>query len=496
MKRGFLNSSKAKARPLGPTHVLASKPLTTQSRTSSPESDSDSSLTFSPVWDGPAEPVRRLPIGKVERVAFPDGYEPEEHDPRSNTIHGMVFTTLPQITDPTSDEPVTECLFFPGSKEVFTGIPGFPHPMVQPAAPAFKLDKVPGKGMGLFATRALPAGELILSERPLFLSPVGFEVLARPNFNFAQYTQRLLMESEKSVAMSVDRMRPESKAAFMALANSHLEDGSGPCLGIVRTNGLGVSGLRPGVKGLRSKYGAIPQYISRLNHSCSPNTSPRFDKGSLSYRLWAVRDIAEGEELTFQYTDVICAAEARQKDLKPYAFTCTCPACTDAPASDERRAAIAGFTPTVVVWAVNRELSDDWLLKKTAEKLALMDIEGLQHCTEYWEATHAMMDTYIALGDTHNASKWAAKLLPQVWADKYDKAKIVPLLDPANTAAYEAYYTWRMRVGGARPGSVGQIFQQMAALAGPNGFKTLGNGTGFFMLPGPGGPLPPGFPSL
>ncbi|KAJ7655736.1 hypothetical protein DFH06DRAFT_483176 [Mycena polygramma] len=485
MKRGFLNGPKAKARPSGPADGPASKPLTTQSPTRPPPPD----------WAGPhLGRVNKLPIGKIERVAFPEGYKAGEHDPRSDTLHGMIYTTLPQVTDPTSDEPVTECIFFPGSKEVFTGIPGFPHPMVQPAAPAFKLAEVPGKGMGLFATRALRAGELILSERPLFISPASFELPIPPNFNLAQYTQLLLMESEKSVAMSVDRMSPESKAAFMALANSHLEDGSGPCLGIVRTNGLGISGLRPGVEGPTSKYGAIPKYISRLNHSCSPNTQPDFNKASLSYRLWAVRDIADGEELTFQYVDVICAAEARNKALEPYAFICTCPACTDAPASDPRRAAIAGFTPTVVVWAVNRALSDDWLLKKTADKLALMDIEGLQHCTEYYDATHAMMDTYITLGDTQNASKWAAKLLPQVWADNYNKAELAPLLDPANTAAYEAHPMWRMRVGGGRPGSMGHMFQEMAALAGPNGFKTLGNGTGFFVFPG--GPLPPGFPSL
>ncbi|KAJ6491766.1 hypothetical protein C8R47DRAFT_1121710 [Mycena vitilis] len=124
--------------------------------------------------------------------------------------------------------------------------------------------------MGLFATRALHAGELILSERPLLISPASFELPIPPNFNLAQYTQLLLMESEKSVAISVDRMSPESKAAFMALGNSHMEDGSGPCLGIVRTNALGISGLRPGVEGPTSKYGAIPEYISRLNHRCVP----------------------------------------------------------------------------------------------------------------------------------------------------------------------------------------------------------------------------------
>jgi len=289
---------------------------------------------------------------------------------------------------------------------------------------------------------------------------------------------------EKTLREPLDRMDPESRAAYMALANCHTEDGSGPLMGILRTNGLGISGLRPDVKGKLGIYSTVCKDISRLNHSCSPNTQPVFDKLSLSYRLWAVRDIAEGEELTFQYIDVVCAAAKRNEDLKPYAFVCTCPACTDAPASDARRAAIAAFTPTVMMWALNRTLSDDWLLGKCREQLALLETEGLQHDDKYFNATKAIMEAYICLGDARSASKWAAKVHKQPWASEYASANVESLLDPTNTAVYEAHLMWRMRVGDARPGSMGKLFQDLVALS-PNSMTALPGGGGLLMFPGP-----------
>jgi hypothetical protein len=190
-----------------------------------------------------------------------------------------------------------------------------------------------------------------------------------------------------------------------------------------------------------------------------------------------------GEELTFQYIDVMPTAAERNKALKPYAFVCTCPSCTDATASNARRAAIAAFIPTVAIWAVNRTLSDDWLLDKCREQIALIETEGLEHLTAYFDATKAVMEAYICLGDARNASKWAAKLNKMVWEPGYTVSDIEPLLDPAN-AAYEAHHWWRMRVGDARPGSAGNMFQQLASLAGPNGITTLPNGTGMIMFPG------------
>ncbi|KAJ7716515.1 hypothetical protein B0H16DRAFT_1388840, partial [Mycena metata] len=258
----------------------------------------------------------------------------------------MTFTTVPWGVGP--DEPVSECFFFPGSKEVLMKLPGF-QPLLTPAAPALHMvpmaGKGSGKGSGLVSTRALRLGDLILDERPLFVAARGVPAPFFAHFSPAQTRQHEMDQLEKYFDIGMQRMRPENKNAFMALANSHKEDGSGPIFGRVRTNGLALLGLRPGVKDGTGEYSATCKDISRLNHrqlmrsltSCSPNTAPRFNMSSFSYRLYALRDIAEGEELTFQYTDVSQPAAQRNERLRPYGFICDCAACKDATASDARR---------------------------------------------------------------------------------------------------------------------------------------------------------------
>ncbi|KAJ7199506.1 hypothetical protein B0H12DRAFT_1081385 [Mycena haematopus] len=410
MKRGFLNGSKAKARPLGPATVAASS-------TSKPATV--------------AKQDRSLMGFQITEVDVPEmgALDPQERDNGLGSTPGtMTFTTFP--INAKDDEPTTECLFIRGSKEVVMNIPGFPQPLVHPATPAFRLDTVPGKGMGAYSTRDLKTGDLILCERPLIISARGVPVPRMPNFTDEMYFQHSLNVFEKHCAIVVDRMRPEDKAAFMALANSHTKDGSGPCMGIMRTNGIGIGGLLP----------------SKTDLPCSPNTCSHFDKPSFSYRLYAVRDIPAGEELTYPYVDAEVPTAERQKSFEPYGFVCTCPACTD-PSSDARRASLEPSTPNLLLWAtINRTLPIDWMIKKSLQQLVLLTTEKMQHHSRYSDATRAIMEVYICLGDTKNASKWAAKVHQQVWAGEYEPADIELLLDPANTAAYEAHPFWRMRV--------------------------------------------------
>jgi hypothetical protein len=189
----------------------------------------------------------------------------EERDNHSASASAsMIYTTLP--IGAAADEPVSECLFFAGSKEVVLNTPGFPQPLIHPAAPAFRMSTVPGKGMGLFSTRALKMGDLILSERPLLVTVRGMYTRVAKGDTPAMIFQRSLNQLEKYNSIAVERMRDDDKAAFMALANSHKEDGSGPIVGINRTNGLGIEGLRPGVEDETKRCVAILKHISRLNH--------------------------------------------------------------------------------------------------------------------------------------------------------------------------------------------------------------------------------------
>ena len=74
-------------------------------------------------------------------------------------------------------------------------------------------------------------------------------------------------EWEEHLGIALKRMTDANRKAFMALANSHTEDGSGPILGIIRTNGYIVPGLYDGHEDDNTKtYSAVLNVMSRLNH--------------------------------------------------------------------------------------------------------------------------------------------------------------------------------------------------------------------------------------
>ncbi|KAJ7290259.1 hypothetical protein C8J57DRAFT_1114289, partial [Mycena rebaudengoi] len=298
--------------------------------------------------------------------------------------------------------------------------PEFPQPLVQPATPAFRVGPAPGKGLGLFAARALKAGDLIVSERPLFVAANPTKLFCAPHFTPAQQAQHAKNERERHYALCVARMRPDCRAALMALANSHTDDGFGLVDGILATNGMGIYGLRPGDDGVCT---AVCNNISRANHSCSPNATLQFYMPSFSYRLFAVRDIAAGEELTVTYTYLDCPAAERHAKLKNFRFTCTCASCTDVAASDARRARLlpddtqSPFHAHMALWMRNHYLPRDWLLRVARVQLALLEREGLEHLPLHAAALRALVEAYIRLGDAQRASKWAARLNRIVWDD-------------------------------------------------------------------------------
>ncbi|KAF7351082.1 Aldehyde dehydrogenase [Mycena sanguinolenta] len=464
MKRGFLNGSKAKSRPLGPISTSEPAPLPRHIK---------------------------FPIGKQDKVdiSLPDGFadpklQYKECDPRGGSTPGVMnYTSIPFVTSSDDDEQVSECLFYPGSKEVLMQIPNFPHPILRVETPAFRVADVSGKGLGLVSMRALKMGDLILDERPLFVCTRGVPVLVPSTFTQDQIIQYHLQKLEEHYQLSISRMRPKAKTAYMALSNCHKEDRSGPIVGIVRTNGLALQGLRPGVEDETNEYSAICKDISRLNHSCSPNTAPRFHKPSFSYRLYAVRDIAEGEELTYQYTDVMQSAAKRQAELKPYDFVCACPACKDPSTSDPRRVSVAKF------WAANSGMLtfsflNDTLFAKCRKQIELIIGEGLEHHPVYFDVVRLLMEGCIAYGDAQGASEWAAKLDKCHWDENRNNKDVLELLKSG--PPYEEHPLWRTLIDAGVPGqpkNMTQMLKQLAELAGPGGSTMVPGGAGMIFHP-------------
>ncbi|KAF5376449.1 hypothetical protein D9615_008610 [Tricholomella constricta] len=359
--------------------------------------------------DTPVEPVpikMKLPIGKVD-TTLPEGYVPseaivKEYD-SSTTVYpdnACICTTLPSRSfgDTLADNPDnwTECLFLGGKqKREIVSTPGFPSPVPRPPQVRHRIG--PSRfGIGMFATRNIKMGDLIVSERPLLVSPIAVPPLPlnlpisfEPTL--LQIMQARMVEHEKRLENCLGRMLPENRAAFLALHNSHTEDGSGPIFGRIRTNGIGIiektkkSDLDAGDYG----YTAVFDAISRINHSCAPNAAYGFTMASFSSQLRAIRDIKKDEEIFIAYCSTSEPTAERQASLKPYGFECTCSLCSD-PTSDALLAKIKESTLEPSVWSYNRDPkgnidrtqhSKDWM--------ATIEASGQQGLKEY--GTHISM---------------------------------------------------------------------------------------------------------
>ncbi|SJL08482.1 uncharacterized protein ARMOST_11846 [Armillaria ostoyae] len=235
----------------------------------------------------------------------------------------------------------------------------FPRPIKETADKVYRISSSPGKGLGIFATRKIKMGNLIVDERPLMvvsLSPRDVPVVPmKEGLTPEEKYQYLLYQSEGVVHPVFVRMSEESKKVFKGLHNSHLHDGTGPILGVVRTNGYGfeddlkdeteetekVLGSTPDDSKCKvGRYTSVFKDLSRINHSCPPNTHRKFYMSPFSMQLRAARDIEAGEEIFINYTGILRPAAERAEDLWIYGIKCTCRACLDPVKSDSIHAAV------------------------------------------------------------------------------------------------------------------------------------------------------------
>ena len=82
------------------------------------------------------------------------------------------FTSFPQpATEELARDGHAECLCTGWFKRKVLSTPGFPSPIVRPPRKSYEVREVRGRGLGLFATEDIEAGDLILAERPLIVKP-------------------------------------------------------------------------------------------------------------------------------------------------------------------------------------------------------------------------------------------------------------------------------------------------------------------------------------
>ncbi|KAL0213149.1 hypothetical protein RCL1_006775 [Eukaryota sp. TZLM3-RCL] len=213
---------------------------------------------------------------------------------------------------------------------------------------------------GLFATRNISKGELIIAEKPLFI--------CRGEFSAA-----------------FNKLAPADKELFMSYTDVYANsDATKTVDGIGRTNSLPL--------GDRSDSAGFFPICSLFNHSCRPNVVHRFHTKQFVEKFHAVTDIAEGEQLCTAYTDVHRDLRDRLQLFRSrFNFICACDFCTflqkNTPAqseSDENRS---------LLWVLDQNFPNliykaDKAVELTEHRIKLMETEGLDYLksSAYYDA--------------------------------------------------------------------------------------------------------------
>ncbi|KAK7460845.1 hypothetical protein VKT23_008776 [Stygiomarasmius scandens] len=415
MKRGFLNSPKAQAKLATPA-------------------PSDRATQFLDLASQSQQ------AGGLKRAAVNmDGYKSEtqmkEFDGNTNDYQDSHWIVSRQPATPNDaslaefPDGWAECFITGRAKRAILSTPGFPEalPRADSARPIpYEIRESSGKGMGMFATRDIECGELIMAERPMLVIPAAYAPAVPVHFTPAQQQQAVLNEMEKILEQMVGRMPEEMQRAYKELSNCHQEDGSGPLFGIARTNGLSVSDYyepaQPGLPDSARYYSATCKILSRINHSCCPNAHRDWDSPTFSYYLYSVRAIKKDEEITINYLgEAFDSTASRQRQVTSYGFQCSCKRCQNPARSDKRAKEIMEYArpqppPVQTMMLVPGMMpsigGNEDVKKKTIDPslkgLKMMDEDGLQNSWRYGELLKRLSEAYTTMGPGYEeeVKKW------------------------------------------------------------------------------------------
>ncbi|KAG6292100.1 hypothetical protein E4U09_003558 [Claviceps aff. purpurea] len=172
----------------------------------------------------------------------------------------------------------------------------------------YALQDVPGKGKGLVATRNIPKGTRILSEKALLSFPGDLHGGED--------------QLKQIICQKVRALNSDQQDAFLSLHNVHpFKDFAEQYIGIVRTNSLPTQN--------KPQRSVIFLEACRINHNCENNAVHQWNDNIKRGTLHAMRDIHSGEEITISYVFSLTSRENRQSTFKKYFnFTCSCRLCS------------------------------------------------------------------------------------------------------------------------------------------------------------------------
>ncbi|BGP24051.1 setdomain containing protein [Rhodotorula toruloides] len=211
--------------------------------------------------------------------------------------------------------------------------------------PLFEIRETPAGFLGAFARVPIAQGTLVLDDPPLFTldAPLQAYLFQRAQSGSGSGPTPVEGEEEeeeppktleefldKAIRTMLSWKTDEQRKEFWDLANTRPE--LPPAYGIFATNAVQTS----------DETGGMFLLLSRFNSSCRPALSrPAWNPSTNSTRLYALRDISTGDELTWTYLNVTFefeGVEARKAEmLRVFEFECCCEACDDTRVGPEAR---------------------------------------------------------------------------------------------------------------------------------------------------------------
>ena len=178
---------------------------------------------------------------------------------------------------------------------------------------------------------------------------------------------------------------------------------------------------------------------SRFNHSCSPNARYSWNPEIKRLRIYALRDIARGEEILVSYLssrNVYGSTRAeRQARLQLRGFTYNCVVCTqpETVASDERRVRVKELWESIPYFPPNQSRQR---LLAIARAIRLLKEEG--YAADYDDFTNDAAWVCAYHSDWASAKYWAAETyrtrVAEFGEDSYRAKEVKEMFEDPKTA--------------------------------------------------------------
>lgn len=279
---------------------------------------------------------------------------------------------------------------------------------------------VAGKGIGVFANKPIPRGQVITVNTPVLVV----------------YTETFLPKAEREalLRLAIDQLPPASRDSLLNLSKV-FNNPEIPIQDVIAGNAFGLE------LGGQAHLAVFPE-VSRVNHDCSPNSQFYLDSDLLTHYVHAVRPIAENEEVTIAYSSPLARYSERQEALsKGFHFNCGCPRCLRGEAADAAIQEIAELQPILGDWTPISKAS-----VKIAEQLVkLYAEEGLEGYADPSYCYAAL--TYSAVGSAKGAQKYYDLAL------ETHRLRLGPLASELGACNgmkdnLEKHWSWRRRKNG------------------------------------------------